>query len=88
MEWLRELHAAVQSAAQFPAVRPKLAAFAREDALGLPVTWVRMHAAERFDGDAAREAVGLALDAEVDMGDFAGLMFREFLLDLRLAEAP
>lgn len=85
LEWMRELHAAIRAAPQFPKIQPQLAEFAREDALGLSITWVRMHASERFDDAAAREGVALALDVDVDLGDFAGLVFRELLLDLRFS---
>ncbi len=63
-----------------------LTTLASEDALGMPVTWVRLRAAEKKDLEGAAEAIALPLDETLDRGQWAAWIFRESLLDLRLGQ--
>lgn len=70
-----------------PAYDPgkRLAALAQADALGLPVTWIRINAASEADGPAMEEAIGLPLASTLDRGEWATWVYRELVLDLRLS---
>lgn len=85
LRWMEELHASLKRAAQLaPALSDRLERYAREDALGLPVTWVRLRAAQNESLEGAVEKVALDLNAEIDRGQWASWIFRERLLDLYL----
>lgn len=85
--WMNELHAALRRAdSTAPRISTQLARIADVDALGLPVTWVRLQAASGAELGDATEAVWLNLDVEIDRGDWASWIFRETLLDLRLGQ--
>jgi len=89
VEWMQLLYTAlVQSAEKVPALSKRLDQIAKEDALGLPVTWVRRQVMQNkpFDDKQAREDVALPLDTRIDLGDWASWIFRETLLDLHLAD--
>lgn len=79
--WLREFaaHRPPDNAPDGP-----LAALAADDAVGLPVTWARLH--PRFTEDDAQIATSLALpvDAEIDLGTWATWILRERVLELRM----
>jgi hypothetical protein len=91
--WLEELVKFLSSAQKMPgigefiALSPTLRELAEEDALGLPVTWVRLRAGTGFSADEAREAVALDLDTPVTRDDWVVWLFRELLLDRRLRGA-
>jgi hypothetical protein len=83
--WMNDLHATLRRASgTVPVISARLAQIANGDALGLPVTWVRLQAARNADLAGAAEAIWLNLDAEIDRGDWASWIFRESLLDVRL----
>lgn len=89
LEWMKELDGTLKQASdKVPGLSNRLDKIAKEDALGLPVTWVRQRAMHRdeFDPQAAKEAIALQLDEEIDRGDWASWVFRETLLDLHLRE--
>lgn len=87
-EWIEQQHAFLHSAAD--AISPAgdaLSRLVQEDALGFPVTWVRLHAGESMPNlNAVREAIALPLDAPVTHGQWAAWVFREILLDRFLAK--
>jgi hypothetical protein len=73
------------------AMSAQLTNLAREEPLGLPVTWTRLQAAEPRISEAAfeqqlEERVALALDTKLDLGDWAAWIFRESLLDRHLGD--
>lgn len=85
LQWMEELHASLKRAAQLaPALPKRLAGYVQGDALGLPVTWVRLRAARRESLEGAADAVALDLNAEIDRGQWASWIFRECLLSLYL----
>ncbi|HZF56824.1 MAG TPA: GTPase-associated system all-helical protein GASH [Polyangiaceae bacterium] len=85
-QWMEELYASLKRAPQLaPALSDRLTRYAREDAVGLPVTWVRLRAAQNESLDEVAEKVALDLKAEIDRGQWASWIFRESLLDLHLA---
>ncbi|MBK7759368.1 MAG: hypothetical protein IPI35_23835 [Deltaproteobacteria bacterium] len=63
-------------------VTPKepLRSLAEKDALGLPVTWLRLGSAGELSS-----AVALNLERPIDLGDFAEWLLGELLLDHRMA---
>lgn len=84
-EWMRDLHATLQHAAKAaPSVAARLHDIAEADAIGLPVTWLRIRAAKHESIEDAANAVGLDLGAPIDRGQWASWIFRESLLDLLL----
>ena len=85
--WMRELHPLLLTEAKVVPAAKELAELVGEDALGLPVTWLRLHVNETLDDTTMAEAMGLPLDTEVDRGQWAAWIFRELSLDLALAEA-
>jgi hypothetical protein len=87
LQWMEGLHASLNRAPQLvPALSEPLERYAREDALGLPVTWVRLQAARKESLEGAAEKVALDLKAEIDRGQWASWILRECLLDLHLAD--
>ncbi|WP_437780664.1 GTPase-associated system all-helical protein GASH [Sorangium sp. So ce1097] len=87
LRWMEELHAALTKApSSAPPLSQRLQQIANDDALGLPVTWVRLQAAAKEPLAGASDAIALNLDAEIDRGAWASWLFRETLLDLRLAQ--
>jgi hypothetical protein len=88
--WMEEFYKTLRQAGdKVPKLSDRLDKIAKEDALGLPVTWVRQQVMRKndFDPQAAKEAIALQLDEEIDRGDWASWVFRETLLDLHLASA-
>jgi len=86
--WMEEFYKTLRQAGdKVPTLSERLDKIAKEDALGLPVTWVRQRVMRKdeFDPQAAKEAIALQLDEEIDRGDWASWIFRETLLDLHLA---
>lgn len=87
IRWIEETHCVLQDAgAHAPLVGGRLTAIASGDALGLPVTWSRLKAAQKESLTDAADAVALELDTEIDRGEWASWAFREILLDLALAD--
>jgi hypothetical protein len=87
---LRDLQQTSQHADTL-ALSGTLQELAQEDALGLPVTWARLEAANSKGKDSdlaerAREALGLDVDEPISRGDWAAWLFREALLDRHLHE--
>ncbi|WP_437307002.1 GTPase-associated system all-helical protein GASH [Sorangium sp. So ce388] len=88
--WMEGLLAALRDArVETPPLSRRLEQLAKDDALGLPVTWVRLQAAVKEPLTRAADAVALDLDldAEIDRGQWASWLFRETLLDLRIADS-
>lgn len=81
--WIEQLHAFLRSApTAISPVGDALSRLVQEDALGFPVTWVRLQAGQStLDLTAAREAIALPLDGPVEHGQWAAWVFREVLLD-------
>jgi len=65
------------------AVSEPLRSLATTDAQALPITWLRLG----LDGDVGSRT-GISPDHRLDLGDWAGWLLRELLLDLRMAKAP
>lgn len=89
LDWMKELDATLKQAGdKVVPLSACLDKIAKEDALGLPVTWVRRRRMLRddFDVETAKNDVALNLDEEIDRGDWASWVFRETLLDLYLCE--
>lgn len=87
-EWMARLHQCIT--AHSPEIEPvceHLAALAREDALALPVTWVRLQTGNEMNLAQAADAIALPLDASIDRGQWAAWIFREVLLDHFFTEA-
>jgi hypothetical protein len=88
---LRRLHASKQYADNDAMkLTPTLKQLVEKDALGLPVSWVHLQAInstlqEADIAEHAKAAVGLDLDILIDRGEWAAWVFRESLLDWRLA---
>lgn len=88
---LRRLHTSKQySDSDAMKLTPTLKRLIKKDALGLPVSWVHLQAIDSTLQEAdiveqAKEAVGLDLDVSIDRGEWAAWVFRESLLDWRLA---
>lgn len=88
LRWMEGLHAVLSTAANaVPTLSQGLQQIAKDDALGLPVTWARLRAAANEPLAGAADAVALDLDAEIDRGQWASWLFREILLDLRIADS-
>jgi hypothetical protein len=90
-DWIRRLVPVLRRTYQDYSLSKKLAELASEDALGLPVTWACLEAAnsERQDAtleERARAETGLNLDVGIDRGEWAAWVFREVLLDRHLGE--
>lgn len=86
--WMEQLHGALSRASsKAPSVSERLKKIADDDALGLPVTWVRLRASHKEPLTAAADAIALDLDAMLDLGQWASWIFRESLLDLRLGQS-
>jgi len=73
------------------ALSSRLEKLAKEDPLGLPVTWARIVAIERkpFAGSVEehlRDQIGLDPETQIDRGDWLAWMFRESLLDRHLQD--
>jgi GTPase-associated system helical domain len=85
--WIEQSYELLRSSSvPIAPVGDSLSQLASDDALGLPVTWVRLHAGKgALDLDAARQNIALPLDAPVDHGQWAAWVFREILLDRFLA---
>jgi hypothetical protein len=69
----------------------RLEKLAKEDPLGLPVTWARIKAAERKPSEESieeqlREQLGVDPETQLDRGDWLSWMFRESLLDRHLQD--
>jgi hypothetical protein len=91
LEALRRIHGKDEQHADAMAMSDHLETLAREDALGLPVTWARRQAAnpKPFDGsleERIRTDIAVDPDTLLDLGDWAAWIFREALLDHRLWE--
>lgn len=87
LHWMSDLHNTLGRVRdKTPHISKRLEQIASVDALGLPVTWVRLKAASKDSLEGADAAVALALDTEIDRGEWASWIFRETLLDLRLSE--
>lgn len=89
LEWMKELDGTLKQAGdKVLPLSGRLDKIAKEDALGLPVTWVRRRRMlkDDFNDEAAKNDVALNLDEEIDRGDWASWVFRETLLDLHLRE--
>lgn len=82
--WLTGLQAVLSDA---PKLSGQLGALLQRDALGLPVSWLRAQGAAA-DMTQAMARTGLDLDLKLDLGQWASWIFRECLLDLRLAQEP
>jgi hypothetical protein len=80
-EWLARLQPVLREVASDAPMATYLAQLAREDATALPVTWLRLHADDSVDLEAAADALLLPLDATLDRGQWAAWIFRELLLD-------
>jgi hypothetical protein len=88
-EWMIELHASLARADDnVHSVCPALTKLASEDALGMPVTWVRLQSSARRGLEGAEDAVALDLGAPIDRGQWAAWIFREALLDRHSAGDP
>jgi hypothetical protein len=91
LEALRRIHGKEEQHANAMTMSDQLETLAREDALGLPVTWARLQAANSkpFEGsieERIRTDIAVDPDTLLDLGDWAAWIFRESLLDRRLAE--
>lgn len=83
--WMSALHATLTRAKiDLPPVGDGLKRLVTDDALGLPVTWVRMNASHKDLPSSADAAVGLDLMAELDRGQWASWILRELALGLVL----
>lgn len=88
VDWMQELHRSLKQAGdKVPRLSARLEKIAKEDCLGMPVTWVRRRVMDKddFNADEAKNDVALLLDEEIDRGEWASWVFRETLLDLHLA---
>jgi hypothetical protein len=87
---LRRIHESGQHVKAM-AMNDRLENLAEEDALGLPITWARLEAANPRPSEGSLEErirTEVAIDPEtlIDLGDWAAWIFRESLLDRRLGE--
>ncbi|HVG60997.1 MAG TPA: GTPase-associated system all-helical protein GASH, partial [Hyalangium sp.] len=88
---LRRLHAGKQYAdSDAMKLTNTLKQILEKDPLGLPVSWVHLQAIDSTLQEAdfaerAKESLGLDLDIPIDRGEWAAWVFRESLLDWRLA---
>ncbi|WP_309896696.1 GTPase-associated system all-helical protein GASH [Archangium sp.] len=87
---LRQIHEHGQHVSAIT-MSKRLETLAREDALGLPVTWARLQAAnpKPFEGsleERIRTDISVDPDTLLDLGDWAAWVFREALLDRHLEE--
>lgn len=82
LTWLGDLHRGLSP--ESPPLAPKLKKVVAEDALGLPVSWVRHLANTRHDlpsRDAVHEATGLNPDTSLTQEEFVMLLLQETILD-------
>lgn len=81
-EWLGELHETLRSEAEgLPVVSDNLARIVMECAVGLPVTWVRLHREKPFNLAALAEATALSLDEAVPSWQWSSWLLRECMLE-------
>jgi len=88
-QWLQSLISVLRQPKRNYRLAKALEALAKDDCLGLPVTWARIQADKAGEPGAlveslARDALGMDLDVEIDRGEWASWVFRESRLDWHL----
>jgi hypothetical protein len=85
--WLEELHGVLRrDQALLPPLSPAFQTHVSACAVGLPVSWLRMHVADAFDPARLREATTLDCDHHISSWQWTSWLLRESMLE-RLVES-